>query len=147
MLFPCIAINAMIFLRDCKSLHPIRADCKSARTNVRPAECCFILVSGENPEHLYLCAYYSAFLTINCLRGLTQKSRRDERPQTGGVTPGNVATTEKAPRGRQNYNWFVDSILRTLSPRRGFFCCRTTTGGLHPRLWSFAPPVLFPGHQ
>ena len=24
----------------------------------------------------------------------------------------------------------------SLSPRRGFFCCRTTTGGYHPRLWS-----------
>ncbi len=47
-------------------------------------------------------------------------------------------------------------MLRSLSPPRGFFGCRTTTGGSslrsgagggHPRLWSFAPPVLFPGHQ
>ena len=33
--------------------------------------------------------------------GGTLKSRRDERPQTGAQAPGNVATTEKAPRGRQ----------------------------------------------
>ena len=33
--------------------------------------------------------------------GVTLKSRRDERPQMGAQAPGNVATTEKAPRGRQ----------------------------------------------
>ncbi len=38
-------------------------------------------------------------------------------------------------------------MLRSLSPLRSFFDCSTTTGGLRPRLWSFAPPVLFPGHQ
>jgi len=30
------------------------------------------LLSGENQEHLYLCAYNSAFLTISSLRGLAQ---------------------------------------------------------------------------
>ena len=42
-----------------------------------------------------------AFLANRSRRGLTLKSRRDERPQTGVLTPGNVATIEKAPRGRQ----------------------------------------------
>ena len=33
--------------------------------------------------------------------GLTLKSRRDERPQTGVSTPGSSATTKEAPTGRQ----------------------------------------------
>ena len=49
---------------------------------------------------------------------------------------------KEAPKGRQNVQLVCVQHIKTLSPRRGFFCCRTTTGGLRPRLWSFAPPVL-----
>jgi len=51
-----------------------------------------ILLSGENHEHLYLCAYNSAFLTKAAHGGFFAslrrrrkplKSRRDERSQTG----------------------------------------------------------------
>ena len=42
----------------------------------------------------------------NQFKGACQKSRRDERPQTGGLTPGNCATTRKVPKGRQRYKQF-----------------------------------------
>ena len=42
------------------------------------------------------------FLDERQLWGAYHKSRRYERTQTGVLTPGNVATTEKAPKGRQN---------------------------------------------
>ena len=42
----------------------------------------------------------------NQFKGACQKSRRDERPQTGVLTPGNCATTRKVPKGRQRYKQF-----------------------------------------
>ena len=33
----------------------------------------FLLMTGGNPEHIYLCTYYSACLTIRRLRGLAPK--------------------------------------------------------------------------
>ena len=39
--------------------------------------------------------------------GLTLKSRRDERPQTGAQAPGSSSTTKEAPRGRQRPNHVV----------------------------------------
>ena len=59
-----------------------------------------------------------------------EKRRRCERIQTGVLTPGTGTSTKRKPqRGDRTSNCFVNSILKTLSPRRGFFCCRATTGG------------------
>ena len=43
----------------------------------------------------------SAYLTKSSSWGLTLKSRRDERPQTGAQAPGSSATIKEAPKGRQ----------------------------------------------
>ena len=86
-----------------------------------------------------------------------QKSRRDERPQTGVTTPGNVATTEKVLKGRQSHKQVVIkqitysvalsglTIVRLSCP--GGSSLRSGAGGEYTRLWSFAPPVLFTGQQ
>ena len=49
---------------------------------------------------------------------------------TEGKNPryGNINKT-KAPKGRQNVQLLCKQHIKTLSPRRGFFCCRTSTGG------------------
>ena len=61
-----------------------------------------LLLSQEN---LFLCLLYSfplAFLTNSSQMGLTLKSRRDERPQTGAQAPGSSATTKEVLKGRKN---------------------------------------------
>ena len=42
----------------------------------------------------------------NQFKGACQKSRRDERPQTGAQAPGNSATAKEVPKGRQRYKQF-----------------------------------------
>ena len=91
----------------------------------------YIGVRGKSRAPLLMRLLFG-FPDDKLFKGAYSKVPKGRETTDGGITPGNVATTEKAPRGRQNYNWFVDSILRTLSPRRGFFCCRTTTGGYTP---------------
>ena len=97
-------------------------------------------------------SFSSAFLANRSRRGLTLKSRRDERPQTGALAPGNVATTEKAPRGRQRpkhvvikhvtYSVALSGLIIVLRPYPGGSSLRSGAGGVHPRLWPFAPSAL-----
>ena len=61
----------------------------------------YILLSGENQEHLYLYAFLSASMAISSQRKITLKSRRDERTQTGAQAPGNGAMVKKVLKGRQ----------------------------------------------
>ena len=62
-----------------------------------------------------------------------EKGRRPERPQTGAQAPGKGASTKQKPRrGDRISNLFNFNLHLSLSPRRGFFCCRTTTGGFTP---------------
>ena len=73
---------------------------------------------------------------------------RDERPQTGAQAPGNSATTKEAPRGRQRTKQVVIKRVRySVAPLGLTIVLYPCPGGLHPRLWSLAPPVLFPGLQ
>ena len=82
------------------------------------------------------------------LMGAYSKARRDERPQTGAQAPGNSATTKEAPRGRQRTKQVVIKQVRySVAPLGLTIVLYPCPGGLHPRLWSLAPPVLFPGHQ
>ena len=84
----------------------------------------------------------------NQFKGACQKSRRDERPQTGVLTPGNVATKEKALKGRQRHKQVViKQVIYSVAPSGLTIVRLSCPGGLHPRLCSFAPLVLFPGQQ
>ncbi len=50
-----------------------------------------------------------------------EKRRRCERIQTGVLTPGTGTSTKRKPqRGDRTFNYFVNSILKTLSPLWGF---------------------------
>ena len=91
-------------------------------------------------------------LTLNFIIVVLGKAPKARKNTDGGANPRyrNINKT-KAPKGRQNVQLLCKQHIKTLSPRRGFFCCRTTTGGSslrsgaggeHPRLYSFAPSVL-----
>ena len=83
------------------SLHKayIKSTCKIQLKGILNFE--FIIAVWGTFLPLPFRSFSLAFLANRSRRGLTLKSRRDERPQTGALAPGNVATTEKAPRGRQ----------------------------------------------
>ena len=71
------------------------------------------------------------------------KRRRRDRLQTGVSTPRIGLQNNNKPRmGDRIYNVFNISMLRSLSPPRGFLCRCNITGGLHPRLWSLVPSGL-----
>ncbi len=77
--------------------------------------------------------------------GACHKSRRDERPQTGAQAPGSRATIKEAPTGRQRPKQAVIEPVRdSVAPSGLPIVLRHYVGGLHPRLWSFAPSVLIP---
>ena len=62
------------------------------------ASFCFILlVSGENPEHFNLCAYYSAFLTKSSSWGLAQ-SLEETKDHRRGCKPPVGLRQQKKPR-------------------------------------------------
>jgi len=88
------------------------------------------LLAGENQENLYLCTYNSAFLTKAAHGGFFAslrrrrkplKSRRDERPQTGVVTPGTSALTKLSPERAIEYiTCLISNCLNLCRPFRTF---------------------------
>ena len=92
-----------------------------------------------------------AFLTKSSSWGLTisLEETKDHRrgctppaPERSEEPPVRNMSGKEAPKGRQNVQLVCVQHIKTLSPCRGFFCCRTTTGGLRPRLWSFVSSRL-----
>ena len=79
------------------------------------------------------------------LMGACQKSRRDDRPQTGVLTPGNNATTEKALKGRQSHKQVViKQVIYSVAPLGLIIVRLTCSGGYTPvcvllHLWCFSP--------
>ena len=72
-----------------------------------------------------------------------KKAPRARKTTDGGASPRDKRINKTKPRGGdRTYNVFNNNMLRSLSPLRGFFGCRTTTGGLRPRLWSLVPSGL-----
>ena len=78
------------------------------------------MLSGENQEHFYLCAYYSVFLTISSSWGAYSKVPKGRETTDGGITPGSSATTKEAPTGRQSFNMLFTKQLDVLPPLWGF---------------------------
>ena len=70
----------------------------------------------------------------NQFKGACQKSRRDERPQTGAQAPGNSATAKEVPKGRQRHKQFDIKKLCILSPILGLVLLMHLSRGVHPRL-------------
>ena len=70
----------------------------------------------------------------NQFKGACQKSRRDERPQTGAQAPGNSATAKEVPKGRQRHKQFDINKLCVLSPILGLVLLMYLSRGFHPRL-------------
>ena len=106
--------------------------------------------------YLYLFAYPSASLTkcnecgllsFGQAQAVPLKSRRDERPQTGVLTPGNCATTKEVLKGRQRHKQFDMKQVMYSVALSGLSFANALVRGLHPRLWSVAPSALFPGQQ
>ena len=65
----------------------------------------------------------SAYLTKSSSWGLTLKSRRDERPQTGAQAPGSSATIKEAPKGRQRPKHVViKHVICSVAPLGLLFC-------------------------
>ena len=103
------------------------------------------MVFGENPEHLYLCAYYSAFLTISSLRGLAQSLEETTEHRRGCCPPAPerseeppvVVRQQKKPRrGDRVLNMLSTNQLDVLSPLWGFRLLMFLYRG-------FAPPSVF----
>ena len=85
------------------------------------ASFCFILlVSGENPEHFNLCAYYSTFLTKSILRGLAQSLEETTDHRRGRKPPIGLRQQKKPRRGDRVLNMLFANQLDVLSPLRGF---------------------------
>ena len=79
-----------------------------------------ILLSEENQEHLYLCAYYSAFLTKSSLRGLAQSLEETTDHRRGRKPPVGLRQQKKPRRGDRVLNMLFANQLDVLSPLRGF---------------------------
>ena len=79
-----------------------------------------LLVSGENPEHFNLCAYYSAFLTKSRLRGLAQSLEETTDHRRGRKPPVGLRQQKKPRRGDRVLNMLFANQLDVLSPLRGF---------------------------
>ena len=95
------------------------------------ASFCFILlVSGENPEHFNLCAYYSAFLTKSSSWGLTISLEETKDHRRGCKPPVRNMSGKEAPKGRQNVQLVCVQHIKTLSPRR--VGCSKSTSGARP---------------
>ena len=62
-----------------------------------------IVVRGKSRAPLLMRLLFG-FPDDKLFKGAYSKVPKGRETTDGGVTPGNVATTEKAPRGRQNYN-------------------------------------------
>ena len=75
-----------------------------------------LLVSGENPEHLYLCAYYSVFLTKSSLRGLAQSLEETTEHRRGRKPPVVVRQRKKPRQGDRILNMLSANLLDFLSP-------------------------------
>ena len=70
------------------------------------------------------------------------KSRRDERSQTGVLTPGRIAKQKKPRQGDRDRSGLNLNMLDVLSPFLGFCFVDAPVPGGHPRLCSFAPSAL-----
>ena len=81
---------------------------------------CIILLSGENPEHFNLCAYYSTFLTKSILRGLAQSLEETTDHRRGRKPPIGLRQQKKPRRGDRVLNMLFANQLDVLSPLRGF---------------------------
>ena len=74
-----------------------------------------------------------------------QKSRRDDRPQTGVLTPGNNATTEKVLKGRQSHKQvLIKQVIYSVAPLGLIIVRLICPGGYTPvcvlsHLWCFFP--------
>ena len=77
---------------------------------------CKLLLSGENPEHLYLCAYYSASLTKSSLRGLAQSLEETTEHRRGRKPPVVVRQRKKPRQGDRVLNVLSTNLLDFLSP-------------------------------
>ena len=85
----------------------------------------------------------------NPIIGVRGKAPKARQTTDGGVNPrANCINKTKPRKGDRTYNVLNSNMFRSLSPRWGFFGCRTTTGGSslrsgagggHPRLWSLVP--------
>ena len=62
--------------------------------------------------------------------GVRGKAPKARQTTDGGVNPrANCINKTKPRKGDRTYNVLNSNMFRSLSPRWGFFGCRTTTGG------------------
>ena len=82
------------------------------------------------------------------LMGAYHKSRRDERLQTGVITPGNCATTQKVPKGRQKPKQVViEQVRYSIAPSGLWFVAVLLPGVGTPVCGLSHLRCLFPGQQ
>ena len=84
------------------------------------------------------------FLTKNNLWGLTKSLEETKDHRRGCQPPVNVKRQRKSRKDDRNINKLKLNVLHILSPFQGLVLLTMLFRGLHPRLYSLAPSVLFP---